>query len=131
MKKMEIKKTIIQQYTGEDSKRITSSLLTLATSLTDNQISFVIEEGTEYNIILTPKDILKLMTWLVGQEKHKDEDLIHQEKNRNVLQAILDVVNQKKPLTQTMDNNEFGKFIFAIKNCFADSINENTHTYKP
>lgn len=27
----------------------------------------------EYTLVLEPQDILKLMTWLVGQEKHKEE----------------------------------------------------------
>ena len=46
----------------------------LLQSFVDNHVTLSSRHtNLHYNLIIEPKDILKLMTWLVGQEKHRQE----------------------------------------------------------
>ncbi len=94
MKKMEIKKykTKIQAGTVnfikslDDLKHeiLENDLRLMA--VIDNEICLSVhgQEGIRYSITLDSKDILKLMTGVIGQEKHKEEQKRHEEKLNQV-----------------------------------------------
>jgi len=69
-----------------------------------------IKDDIQYSLTLTSKDILQLMTWLVGQEERKRRDEIHEEKQD--LQQHLERVNQ---MMQEPNDAEDRKYLSQTK----------------
>lgn len=82
MKKMKIEK--YKQYTethegdGGDDYSVESDYT--VSSIQDRIFIRTLDKNTYLVITIEPEDILKQMTWLVGQEEHKRREKIHEEK---------------------------------------------------
>lgn len=75
--------------------------------LTDNKITLseVVDMVVISQVItLEPKDILKLMTWLIGQEEHTQRELIHKDReNKKMVDADINTYAILKEDIKSLD----------------------------